>query len=122
LIAKSGIMLPVGHQTTKKSFFWIRIGDKEITDIDVFPAFAAISFTVFLKENRALVVLKEDIILDCVALRFHKVLAYPANGPHEVVSSNYFGFSRTLGVELLLSGGYDWESTSHRQTAAGMPT
>jgi hypothetical protein len=68
------------------------ISDKEITNIYVLRAFAARSFTVFLKENRALVVLKQDIIVDRVSLRFHKV-ASPANGRHEVIGSNYFGFS-----------------------------
>jgi hypothetical protein len=65
------------------------------------------------KLQSILVVPKQNIVLDAIALRPHEVPCL-TDRRHEVVSSHDFRFCGASSVELLLSGAHDGKYTSQR--------
>jgi hypothetical protein len=93
--------VPRGTPDYRHFVFTNTIGNKKIPNVNVLRALTARSFSVGLQENRTLVVLEKDVILDIVTLGLHKISG-PADCRHEVVSSHNFCFCGAAGVELLL--------------------
>jgi hypothetical protein len=97
------------------------VGDEIETTVEVFSLFAAGPATIHFEENHTLVVLKEYSILMTVTLRFKKVIG-PENDWHEIIGSDEFSSSGTVGIDLLLGGGVDWHTFAKRHTATRVPT
>jgi hypothetical protein len=106
----------VSHGTPyyRHLFLYYYIGDEEKPNVDVLCALAARSLSIiFFQTNRTFVVLKQNIVLDAIALRLHEILC-PTDLRHEVVSSHDFRFRGASSIELLLSGAHDGKSMSQR--------
>ena len=97
------------------------IGDKEIPNVYVFIALADWSFSILLQNNRALVVLKQNVVRDSVSLSLQKIPC-PTDIQHEVISAYQFSLYRAVGVEFLFCGTHNGKSAPQRQSSTGMPS
>jgi hypothetical protein len=80
-------------------------------------ALAALSLTILIQKNGNLVVLKQDVVLDTVALRLHEIMS-SAYGPHEVISAHNLGLCRASSIELLIGETYYGKYSSQGQSSS----
>ena len=97
------------------------IGDKEIPNVYVFSALAARRFSILLQNNRAPVVMKQNVVQDSVSLSLQKILC-PTDHRNELISAYQFSLCRAAGVELLFCGTHNGRSTPQRQFSTVIPS
>ncbi len=79
------------------------IRHEEITNVEGAGALAVASLAILLKQDGALVVLIEDVLVNVIPMGFQKQLG-PQDHGHHIVHSNQFCLSAAPGVQLLLLG------------------
>ena len=77
------------------------IGEKKVTNIQSSRTLAGTLSAVRLEQDRTLVVLIQNILLDIVSLMLHKKLG-PQNHDRRVIGAYQLGIGAALGVQLLL--------------------
>ena len=82
---------------------------------------AARSFYILLQKNRALVVLKQNVVQDSVSLTLQKIPC-PTYIQHEVTIAYQFSLCRAAGVEFLFCGTHNGKSAPQRQSSTRMPS
>jgi hypothetical protein len=102
-----------GKPNYRHFFLTYSISDEEIPNVDVLRALAAGSFSILFQKNRTFGVLKQNVVLDVIALRLNEI-PRPTDSWHEFISSHNLLFRRASSVELLLGGAHDGKSTSQR--------